>query len=517
MKLLFCAFLLLLLQAIYALPVALSTDFIDFGSLEIYETQTQTISITNTYDSFQIINISSQLDSVIVSDSLLYLSPGESHSLEISFTGITNIHYKSAILFTNQLDHLPVYMPFSAMCFLPDDEFSTTFNLFDNELKNEILQLVDNHNVINYYNARLQMFSFIENVDGFVECVYTGILVETDGIPNQYQMNTEHAWPQSMGATGIASSDLHILFPSNSTANNRRSNYPYGTVLGTPIWENGGSKLGFGVQGLVRFEPRDSRKGELARSLFYFAIRYDNPFSPFFDGQESILRQWNRDFDVTEREVNRNNAIESIQEKKNPFVVHPYFAERIYSLSNDNIAPEIIDLIHPELIIIESYTVKIPLFNNGNRAINITEIQKNSQNFEILSFPHTLLPSDVGIIELVFLQMYENVYSIEIITDKGVYEINMSDTPTSLNDEVIKVSDFTIYPNPIRDSFRITTTKDVHAKIEIYNIRGQKVYYDYISENYNQVVMPLNLSAGVYFLKIENERNNFVKRVLYIK
>ncbi len=67
-------------------------------------------------------------------------------------------------------------------------------------------------------------------------CVYTGYSIwlnpEEDPSSNAYQqgMNTEHAWPQSMGAKGPGKSDMHHLFPTREGVNSARSNYPFGEV-----------------------------------------------------------------------------------------------------------------------------------------------------------------------------------------------------------------------------------------------------------------------------------------------
>ena len=512
-------------------PLAKGGNFMDasisFGEIEINQSQSIELLIENTYHKEQIIRVSSFLSNITLSDSLFYIMPQESVSMKIDFIGKTNIHYQTAIVFENQFNHSPIYLPLSAICFLPDDEYPTTFNLFDNELKNELFILINNHTPMSYNNAREVMFSSIDNFDGFVECVYTGILVETDGIPDGSIMNAEHAWPQSMGATGIARADLHILFPCNSTANNMRSNLQYREVIGIPNWENGGSKRGFGNQGLLIFEPRDARKGDLSRALFYFAVKYENPFSPFFDNQEPILREWNRNFEVTEREINRNIAIGELQGIVNPFVIHPAFADRIYSISSNATEPERIELIYPEIVFYEDIgLLKIPLFNNGNREISINNVVKSSQDLQVLNYPQKLDKSEVGYIELIVIQSFEDFYDIAIYTDKGIFNITLKEQTINIFDSVLALSDFYIYPNPVRGEINVVFKNndfsprkmtELEKNLSIYNIRGQRVYTQLITDFNTQVTMPENLSSGIYFLKIQNDSNTAVKKLLYLK
>ncbi|MCL2063677.1 MAG: endonuclease [Candidatus Cloacimonetes bacterium] len=544
MKTIVTIFLIVIFSIIYALPLSLSyegneLDSIDFGEIEINETHFIQIYIKNIFSEEQIVSVSSFFTDISLSDSLFVIAAEDSVSLDISFSGGTNIHYQTALIFTNQHDHVPIYMPFSARAYLPNNEFPSTFNLFDNDLKKELFRLVNNHTELSYLNARQWMFGTIDNVDGFVECIYTGILVETDGIPNGNIMNTEHIWPQSMGASiRPAQSDLYILSPCNSLANTIRSNLPFGVVYGTPTWENGGSKRGFGIQGLPVFEPRDARKGDVARAMFYFAINYENPFSPFFDNQESILKNWNRDFAVTEREHNRNLAIMDLQQKKNPFITHPPFADRIYSISTNEDTPESKELIYPSLIIfIETGIIKIPLFNKGNTDIVINNVLKSSQNIEVLNYPERINSSEIGHIEIFMIQSLEDFYEITIHSDMGTYHIVLKNSNVDIVDETIpRVDGFEIlvYPNPARGEFFIQFLEPLTVKtpitdsyLMIYNLRGQRIHiellnttqYDFttIRTQSIQFNMPENISSGIYFITIKNDEIISRQRFIYIK
>ncbi|MFZ5949312.1 MAG: endonuclease, partial [Candidatus Rifleibacteriota bacterium] len=83
------------------------------------------------------------------------------------------------------------------------------------------------HTPIGYQTAQDKIFTTLDNRDGWVECVYTGRKLKTSCEPDASNMNVEHTWPQSLGATGIAKSDLHHLFPADSKANGIRGNNPF--------------------------------------------------------------------------------------------------------------------------------------------------------------------------------------------------------------------------------------------------------------------------------------------------
>ncbi|MFW5781955.1 MAG: endonuclease I family protein [Candidatus Muiribacteriaceae bacterium] len=200
--------------------------------------------------------------------------------------------------------------------------------LQDEELKAKLHELVKNHHYLGYSGARREMFGEIDNEYGEVEGVYTGLVVKTNGIPNHTIMNCEHTWPQSKfggGETTAKKSDIFHLYPTDSKANSRRGNYNFGNVVSV-YWEDHGSKLGDDDDGYRKFEPRDEHKGNVARSMFYFSVRYNKDI-PYWE--EEVLREWNEMDPVDEEEMMRNNMIEDLQHNRNPFIDNPELADQI--------------------------------------------------------------------------------------------------------------------------------------------------------------------------------------------
>ncbi len=198
----------------------------------------------------------------------------------------------------------------------------------DEDLKRKLHDLIDNHIAVGYDSAREHIFEELHNKDGYVEGVYTGRTLKTDSIPNADIMNTEHTWPQSKFTSSESTTkkcDIHHLFPTDSKANSRRSSYNFGNVV-DPTWEDGGSLLGDDSAGYTKFEPRDEHKGNVARALFYFSVRY-NQSIPWYE--EEVLREWNKQDPVDEEEFYRNSAIEDIQDNRNPFIDHPEYVDQI--------------------------------------------------------------------------------------------------------------------------------------------------------------------------------------------
>ncbi len=205
---------------------------------------------------------------------------------------------------------------------------------------------------LSYDQARIELFQVVEAYDGDVHEIYTGAWLPQ----NLSQLNTEHTWPQSLGATGAAKSDLHHLMPSLADFNSARGNLPYGKVkyvnwpnafLGDvdckdhwPGNPNGCfSFRGKDANGVQLFEPRDAHKGNAARALFYFAIRWGSTdckpksFSDLDPAHPAVtlatLKAWNFLDPPDDAERDRNDRIEKLQKTRNPFIDHPELVDRV--------------------------------------------------------------------------------------------------------------------------------------------------------------------------------------------
>ena len=201
-----------------------------------------------------------------------------------------------------------------------EDLYDSCTGLSNSGLKRALHRIVDKHVSVGYQRAQDLVFEDIDNHGGYVTCVYTGRKLKTNCEPNANNMNIEHTWPQSKGAVGIAKCDLHHLFPSDSKANGRRGNNPFGEVS-YATWEEGGSKTDNDV-----FDVRPVQRGDTARAIFYFSIRYNKAISP---SEEKVLKKWHKEDPVTKEEIKRCDRIENFQHNRNPFVDHPEFVNKI--------------------------------------------------------------------------------------------------------------------------------------------------------------------------------------------
>jgi endonuclease I len=166
--------------------------------------------------------------------------------------------------------------------------------------------------------------------------------------------NREHSLPKSyfggINATPMAN-DAHFVIPTDYYVNNQRGNLLYGETNATPIFTNG-TKIGTssfpGYSGTV-FEPIDEFKGDLARMWLYFITRYEGQLVSFynintaispFDGSThngyqqwiiNLLLKWHAKDPVSQREIDRNNAVYKFQGNRNPFIDHPEYVNQIWT------------------------------------------------------------------------------------------------------------------------------------------------------------------------------------------
>lgn len=132
--------------------------------------------------------------------------------------------------------------------------------------------------------------------------------------------NREHVWAKSHGDFGTSKgpgTDIHHLRPADVQVNSARGNMDF---------DNGGTEYAKAPGNYYdgdSWEPRDDVKGDVARMLFYMAVRYEgddgypdlelndktgNGSAPYH-GKQSVLLEWNKQDPVDDRERKRNEII----------------------------------------------------------------------------------------------------------------------------------------------------------------------------------------------------------------
>jgi len=216
----------------------------------------------------------------------------------------------------------------------------------------------------NYYDAGgsntvLDMYS--ENPVGSDPYNYSFLTDECGNYNSEADCyNKEHIFPQGFfNSKYPMRSDIHHVPPTDGRVNGFRSNYMFGVVGTNLVSQSGisnptmnGSKLGNcvypGYSGTV-FEPINEFKGDIARMLLYFAVRYEDEWNNGWDSHSvtnnplngtsaqfyetwyiNLLYDWHTNDPVNQREIDRNNAAYNYQGNRNPFIDHSEWVTEIW-------------------------------------------------------------------------------------------------------------------------------------------------------------------------------------------
>lgn len=213
-------------------------------------------------------------------------------------------------------------------------------------LKTELHNIIDDHRELSYDNVWEALRNTDEdpNNPNNVILLYTGrSQSELTNGGNVNDWNREHVWAKSHGDFGTSAgpgTDIHHLRPTDVSVNSSRGNLDF---------DNGGSQHSEALGNYYdsdSWEPRDAVKGDVARMLFYMAVRYEgdsgevdlelnnnvNNGSAPLHGKMSVLLEWHRQDPVDARERRRNDIIyKDYQYNRNPFIDHPEWADAIWN------------------------------------------------------------------------------------------------------------------------------------------------------------------------------------------
>lgn len=221
---------------------------------------------------------------------------------------------------------------------------------------NALNGIIDNHTVIAYSGLEpyYEQTDFYNDTlwDMYSTCTF---YMSHANVPQSAVCdgwNKEHLVCQSWLGSGPMVSDLFNVYPTDARINNLRSNYPYGVVgsgfngFSKDPDHHGLGKLGSSTTANIGtcYEPDDAYKGDFARSFFYMVARYRSNTLNSGNGAKmftssptnltayslSFLLDWHRQDPVSQKEIDRNQAVYGIQHNRNPFIDYPELAEYIW-------------------------------------------------------------------------------------------------------------------------------------------------------------------------------------------
>lgn len=240
----------------------------------------------------------------------------------------------------------------AASAAVPEGYYDSLNGLTGKALRKAAAKKADGHKAITYSSGTWDAFKStdVKMVNGrqaWWDMYSNNVVYISEGHPG---MNVEHSVANSWwgGTKNDAYKDLFHLNPSNSDANSRKSNYPLGEIA-TVTWDNGVTFVGRPVSGQGGgnanvYEPADEYKGDFARVFMYMFTTYEDiswksttdwmyevgsedMFKPW---AVELLLKWHRQDPVSQKEIDRNEAIYKIQGNRNPYIDAPELAEYVW-------------------------------------------------------------------------------------------------------------------------------------------------------------------------------------------
>ncbi len=253
-------------------------------------------------------------------------------------------------------------VPLFSIAQVPANYYLSAENNADAALKYELNQIIDNHTVFPYTSSSTDTWDILSETDkdpnnpDNIILVYSGISINAaQEYNNTNGWTREHIWAKSRGDFGTDNgpgTDVHALRPLDANTNSTRSNRGFDNCASCIIvYDKWGNDTGsFRDANDFSFEPRPEVKGDVARMIFYMAVRYEgydgyvdlelsetilpSTDKTPFHGILSTLLEWHRNDPVDSWEENRNDIIYyNYQNNRNPFIDYPELAEHIWGNS----------------------------------------------------------------------------------------------------------------------------------------------------------------------------------------
>lgn len=221
--------------------------------------------------------------------------------------------------------------------------YAAVANLKDAELKEGLHKIIRGHRVLSYRDLWEALRDLDRGDDAKVILIYDrSQRSHSKNGGNQGDWNREHLWPRAYGVrrSSPANTDLHHIRASDVRINGKRGHLYFDKTEGEDFL---GKRYSSDPNS---WEPPNEVKGDIARAMFYMAVRYEGNEAGSIDlelsnvpdltkgvhGKLSTLLRWHKTDPVSDEERTRNDKIHrSYQGNRNPFIDHPEWAEWVYN------------------------------------------------------------------------------------------------------------------------------------------------------------------------------------------
>ncbi|MFT7085544.1 MAG: hypothetical protein ACJAV5_001263, partial [Vicingaceae bacterium] len=75
-------------------------------------------------------------------------------------------------------------------------------------------------------------------------------------------------------------------------------------------------------------------------------------------------------------------------------------------------------------------------------------------------------------------------------------------------------SQLKLFPNPIQDQLYIRTEMNQELDIRLLDVAGKRIDLEFLKGNNGYILPTKEISSGLYFLKISNEKEQIIRKVI---
>ncbi len=337
--------------------------------------------------------------------------------------------------------------------------------------------------------------------------------------------NREHTFPQAwFNNAPPAVTDLFGLYPTDGYSNAQHGNYPYTEVTAPSYTSVNGSKLGtntfsgFPTSGVAArgFEVIDEYKGDIARNYFYMVTRYESDIAAwqayanandvlngtswpaFDDWYIQLLYKWHMQDPVSQKEIDRNEAVYAIQNNRNPFIDHPEYVALIWQCTG---------LLPVSLI---DFTATK---NNSSITLNwAAGREANFRQYEVERSTDGFTFNKIGSVQGQNLAGYyltdNNLPAVKTV----FYRLKMVDTDGKFTyGKTVSVrldrnaGAITVYPNPVVNELSIALQQPLKkgSRLMVTDIAGKELINQIVNAAQSNIKLNVHsLPAGRYFISL---------------
>ncbi|MCK5029165.1 MAG: endonuclease [Bacteroidales bacterium] len=426
---------------------------------------------------------------------------------------------------------------------IPDGYYDTADGKEGYELKTALYNIIKGHTSVSYTPGVWNAFYTTDvRADGKVwdtysDCNFTLGDDQDSGSGGSSECefyNREHSFPKSwFSDASPMTTDIFHIMPTDKYVNGQRGNLEYGEVSSPTQTLINGSKIGPNTYGSFSgtvFEPIDEYKGDFARNYIYMATRYEDvisswPGSGMLDGSSDqcfedwaldMLIEWHADDPVSQKELDRNDAIYAIQDNRNPFIDHPEFVNIMYNI--ENTAPVIED---QEFTIAEnsaSGTVvdTIIATDSDYNDITFSILSGNTDDaFAIGASSGILTVNNTSALNYDVITIFDLIVEVSdgLSTSNATISVNVENvtglSPISSNAEI------KIYPNPAKEEINVDLENGTSINsIVVYNLIGEKVLeFNEVNSSFFTFNVE-HLPKGFYFIQVEYLNEAYVQKIM---